>query len=182
MSEADLDTKGVAAVTAIDDAITNAGTQEASDLTTAQAALATAQADLVAKRTAALALLASIQGSGPDITARLSAALANFTTATHSAAADSASHHAAVVAYADYDNERTSLVNDLTADPDGTVMQGRWTTAANDWLSALAAVATANEAVVAKQLAVDTALATKAAKQQRRNGDAAAAVATAFGQ
>jgi hypothetical protein len=183
VSEADLDAKGVAAVSAIDSAIANAGTQATTDFTTAQTALATAQADLVAKRTTALALLASIQGSGPDITARLSAALANFATATQSAAAaDSASHHAAVVAYADYNNERASLASDVTADPDGAVAQGKWTTAANDWLSALAAVATANEAAVAKQLALDTALAVKAAKQQTRDGDAAAAVATAFGQ
>jgi hypothetical protein len=182
VSEGDLDSKGVAAVTTTDDAITNAATQETTDLATAQTTFATAQADLVTKRSAALALLAGIQGSAADITGRLSAALANFTTATQSAAAaDAASHHTAVVAYADYNNERTSLASEVTADPDGTVAQGKWTTAANDWLTALAAFATANEAVVAKQLALDAALARKAAKQQARNGDAAAAVATAFG-
>jgi hypothetical protein len=183
VTASDIDTKGVPAVTAIDHTISGLGDQEATDLAAAQTTLATAQATLATKRTAALAQLASIKGSAADITARLTAAIASYTAATQSAAAaDSASHHAAVVAYAAYDGKRSGLASDVAADPTGNVAQGKWTTAADEWMVALAAVADASEKVVVRQLALDSALATKAAKTQTRNGDAAAAVATAFGQ
>jgi hypothetical protein len=183
VTASDIDTKGVPAVTAIDHTISGLGSQETTDLATAQAALTTAQATLVTKRTAALAQLAIIQGSAADITARLAAAIASFTAATQAAAAtDAASHHAAVVAFADYESKRTALASDVAADPTGSVVHGKWTAAADEWMVALAAVADASEQVVIKQLALDNAMAAKAAKQQTRDGDAAAAVATAFGQ
>jgi hypothetical protein len=182
VSEADLDAKGVAAVTTLDSTIAGLGIAEKAALVAAQTDLATKQAALLTARNAALALLATIQGSASDVTARLNAATANRTEATQLAAgADAASHHAAVVAFADYAVERTSLTGDIAADPQGAVLQGKWTTAANAWLSALADVAAAGEAVIAAQLALDTVMATQSAKQQTRYGDAAAAVGTAFG-
>lgn len=182
VTEANLDSKGVAAVTTLDAAIAARGEVERTQLANAQAALATKQKALAEARTTALTLLAKIQGSAADTTLKLGAALDGYTRAEAlSDAADAASHHAAVVAYAGYVAERTGLAADAAADPDGTVLQGQWTSAAGAWLSALADAAAAEEKVIEKQLALSVALAKAAAKLQTRDSDAAAAVGVAVG-
>ncbi|WP_117590385.1 hypothetical protein [Caulobacter zeae] len=182
VTEANLDSKGVAAVTTLDAAIAGLGNNERTQLNNAQAALVTKQKALVDARAAALTLLAKIQGSAADTTLKLGAAVEHYGQAGKLAqATGAASHHAAVVAYAGYVAERTALAADLAADPDGTVLQGKWTSAANTWLSALADVGAAEEKVIEKQLALNVALAKGAAKLQTRDSDAAAAVGAAVG-
>ncbi len=182
VTEANLDSKGVAAVTSLDAAIAALGETERTQLNNAQTALATKQKALADARAAALVLLAKIQGSAADTTLKLGAAIEGYTRAgALSDAADPASHHAAVVAYAAYVAERSALIADVAADPDGAVLQGQWTSAADAWISALADAAAADEKVIEKQLALSVALAKGAAKLQTRDNDAAAAVGVAVG-
>jgi hypothetical protein len=181
VSESDLDSKGVAAVTTLDSDIAALGSTEATDLTTARTDWEAKQAALAQSRAAALALLAEIQASAADVTDRLNTALAQRSAAQALCkAADAASHNAAVVAYADYAAARSALASEVSSDPDGTVLKGQWTTAANAWLSAVADAAAAEEAVIEARLALDKKLAERAAKQQTRDADAAAAVAAAL--
>lgn len=178
VSEPDLEGKGVAAVSKLDTEVAAIGTAEAAALTSAQNDLAAKQAVLVSSRATALALLASVQGSAADITARLSAAIARHDGARQlAAAADASSHHAAVVAYADYTGDRAALGNAAAADP-----SGQWAAAANAWLSALGDVAGAAETVIEKRLALDTALASQTARRQTRDNEAAVAAAAVLGQ
>jgi hypothetical protein len=181
VSESDLDTKGVAAVTTLDSDIAAMGATEATNLQAAQTELQTKQAALTQARAAALQFLARIQASAADTTDTLNAALADQTSAqTLGAATDAASHNAAVVAYADYAAAQKVLANEVSSDPNGTVLQGQWTTAAGAWLSALADAAAAEEKVIEAQLALDRKLAERAAKQQTRGADAAWAVGVAL--
>jgi hypothetical protein len=181
VSEADLDAKGVAAVTKLDGDIAALGSTEATNLQAAQTDLQAKQTALAQARATALQLLAKIQASAADTTDTLNAALADQSQAqTLDQATDAASHNAAVVAYADYAAAQTALANEVSTDLNGTVLQGQWTTAANNWLSALADAAAEEEKVIEAQLALDTKLAEHAAKRQTRDADAAAAVAAAL--
>jgi hypothetical protein len=181
VSEADLDAKGVAAVTKLDGDIAALGSTEATNLQSAQTTLQGKQTALAQARATALQLLARIQASAADTSDNLNAALADQKQAqTLDQATDAASHNAAVVAYADYVAAQSTLANEVSTDPNGTVLQGQWTTAANNWLSALADAVDAEEKVIEAQVALDTKLAERAAKRQTRDADAAAAVATAL--
>lgn len=181
VSQSDLDTKGVAAVTTLDGDIAALGATEATNLQSAQATLTAKQTALTQARSTALQLLAQIQASAADTTDRLNAGLADRTAAQAlDAAADGASHNAAVVAYADYAAAQSWLAHQVSTDPTGSGLQGQWNTAAQNWLLALADAAAAEEAVIEAQLALDTKLAARAAKQQTRDADAAAAVAAAL--
>ena len=182
VSEADLEGKGVAAVKQHDADTAALGTTETTALQTAQTDLDTKQKALATARDTALGVLARIQGEGAKISGALAAALAGQGTAqTLAQASDKASHDAAVVAYADYEVARAALASEVTNDPTGSGFQGQWKTASDDWLSKLADAASAEQTVIDAQLALDKKLAERAAKQQTRNADAAAAVAVAFG-
>ena len=182
VSEGDLDSKGVAAVTTLDDAVDGLGDAEAAQLKTAQDDLTAKRKALADARDAALRLLAQIQGGAAELTERLNAARSDRESAQQlGAAGNAASHHAAVVAYADYAAARKALADDAAADPNGSVTQGKWNAAATAWKSALADAAAAEEKVVERQLALDAKLAERAAKRQTRDTDAAGAVAAAIG-
>ena len=148
VSESDLDTKGVAAVTTLDQATAALGGPERTALTLVQADLVSKQGILGTKRDAAMAVLATIEGSGAAISAWLAAATAARTTAKGlNDATDLASHRAAVVAYADYAKSRDALAATAAADADGSKARADWTKAADEWRSALADAAKA-EALV----------------------------------
>ncbi len=80
--------------------------------------------------------LNTLNGELATVQPRLAAAAQGSQAA--SAAADAASHDATV---------RSALANEVSCDPSGTVLQGRWTTAANAWLSAPADAAAAGAAL-----------------------------------
>lgn len=164
-------------VKTLDTDIATMAEDEASVLTAALDTLATKKADLVTKKAAALDLLAMIEGSAGILATQLSAAKDALTRATTLATTDGdAAHRAAIVAYVDYSRLRDGLAAGLANNGLGD----DWATARDAWLSAAAAVAAAEEAVIEKRLDWARAVAEQTARLATRAVKAAEEAAGAF--
>ena len=177
VSPSDLHSKAVAKVTELDNTIAGLGSSEAATLKSAQDTVAAKQTTLAEKRADAEAIMVeALKASSAGPTAKLAAAQAAFDRAKSlSAATDAASKHTAVVAYADYAAAKAALVSELTTDPTESAAKAK-----SAWLTALIDAADAEEKVIEAQLALDTKLAEKAARQATRDPDAVAVVTAAL--